>query len=173
MDKLQITLPTQLLCTGTCGQDPIWCLWLPFPLFFNIDFFFFMYTTFCNRLCITVWHLYNKNNQTVVSIHTGFWPVYKLYLYICRKNFLSIPGSDIKKYVRNAVWIETTVWLFLLYIHRKLQNVVYMKKKSTLKKNGGWAIRGTIGSCPQVPVLLWCSVKSKITCVTVMKTVLM
>ena len=31
-----------------------------------------MYTTFCNFLCITVWHIYNKYNQTVVSIHTGF-----------------------------------------------------------------------------------------------------
>ena len=36
-------------------------------------------------------------------------------------------------YVRKPAWIETTVWLYLLYIchtviHRKLQNVVYMKK---------------------------------------------
>jgi hypothetical protein len=31
-----------------------------------------MYTTFCNFLCITVWHIHNKNNQTVVSIHTVF-----------------------------------------------------------------------------------------------------
>ena len=44
----------------------------PFYLyFFNIDFFS-MYTTFCNFLCITEWHIYNKYNQTVVSIHTGF-----------------------------------------------------------------------------------------------------
>ena len=37
-------------------------------------------------------------------------------------------------------------------IHRKLQNVVYMKKKSMFikKKRGG----GNIGSCPQVPVLV-------------------
>jgi hypothetical protein len=27
-----------------------------------------------------------------------------------------------------------------------------MKKKIDVKKKGGWAIRGTIGSCPQVPV---------------------
>ena len=40
--------------------------------FFLASIFFFMYTTFCNFLCITVWHIYNKNNQTVVSIHTGF-----------------------------------------------------------------------------------------------------
>ena len=44
-------------------------------------------------------------------------------------------------YIRNPIWIETTVWLFLLYIchtviHRKLQNVAYMKKKSMLKKGG-------------------------------------
>ena len=48
-------------------------------------------------------------NQTVVSIHTGFL---------------------------------TTVWLFLLYIchtviHRKLQNVVYMKKIDVKEKRGG------------------------------------
>jgi hypothetical protein len=41
--------------------------------------------------------------------------------------------------VRNPAWIETTVWLYLLYtgichtvIHRKLQNVVYMKKMRQL-----------------------------------------
>jgi len=44
--------------------------------------------------------------------------------------------------------------LYLLYIchtviHRKLQNVVYMKKKSMLKKKKK---RGGIGSCPHVPV---------------------
>jgi hypothetical protein len=50
------------------------------------------------------------------------------------------------------VWIETTVCLYLLYIHvchpvihRELQNVVYMEKKSMFKKKVG-------GSCPQVPV---------------------
>jgi hypothetical protein len=67
-----------------------------------------MYTTFCNCLCITVWHRYNKNNQTVVSIHTGF-------LTCCQK-----PGMD-RNYclivVRNPIWIETTLWMFLLYIH--------------------------------------------------------
>jgi hypothetical protein len=82
-------------CTGTCGQDTLWCLWLPLPSFF-------LTSIFCS--CI---------------------------------------------YVRNPLWIETTVWLYLLYIchtviHRKLQNVVYMKIKSMLKKRGG-AIRGTIG----------------------------
>jgi hypothetical protein len=50
-------------------------------------------------------------------------------------------------YVRNPVWIETTMWLVLLYIshsviHRKLQNVVYMTKIDVQKKRGG-AIRGT------------------------------
>jgi hypothetical protein len=29
-------------------------------------------------------------------------------------------------------------------IHRKLENVVHMKKKIDVKKKGGWAIRGTI-----------------------------
>ena len=29
-------------------------------------------------------------------------------------------------------------------MHRKLQNVVYMKKKLMEKKKGGWAIRGLI-----------------------------
>jgi hypothetical protein len=54
------------------------------------------------------------------------------FFYKFSKLFLSIPGF-ICSYVWNPVWIETTVWLFLLYIchtviHRKLQNVVYMKK---------------------------------------------
>ena len=40
------------------------------PIFYH--WLIFMYTTFCNFLCITVWHIYNKYNQTVVSIHTGF-----------------------------------------------------------------------------------------------------
>ena len=62
------------------------------PPFFLTSIFVFMCTTFCNFLCITVWHISNKNNRTVVSIHTGF----------------------------------------LTY----LQNVVYMKKKSRLKKRG-------------------------------------
>ena len=40
----------------------------PPPLFFNIDLFS------CTQTFATfyVWHIYNKNNQTVVSIHTGF-----------------------------------------------------------------------------------------------------
>ena len=50
-------------------------------------------------------------------------------------------------YVRNPVWIETTVWLVLLYIcntviHRKLQKVVYMTKIDVQKK-GRRAIRDT------------------------------
>ena len=59
-----------------------------------------------------------------------------------------IPSSSILYYVRNPAWIETTVCLYLLYIchtviHRKLQNVVYMKKKIDVikkkkkKKEGG------------------------------------
>ena len=138
--------------TGTCGHDPMVPLIAHPPFFFNVDFFF-MYTTFCNFLCI-----YNKNNQTVVSIHTAFLTYF----------FMSEPGMD-RKFFRhmykynlytgqNPVWIETTVWLFLLYkchtvIHRRLQNVVYMKKKkSMLKKRGKGNQRHHIGSCPQVPV---------------------
>jgi hypothetical protein len=34
-----------------------------------------------------------------------------------------------------------------------------------LKKRGGWAIRGTIGSCPQVPVILK-SVSDPMLCAT-------
>ena len=57
-------------------------------------------------------------------------------------------------HVRNPVWIETTVCLYVLYIchpviRRELQNVVYMKKKSMFKKKGG-------GSCPQVPAQKSC-----------------
>ena len=52
-------------------------------------------------------------------------------------------------------------------IHRKLQNVVYMihEKKLMLKKKEGWAIRSTIGSCPQVPVILK-SVSDPMLCAT-------
>ena len=55
-------------------------------------------------------------------------------------------------HVRNPVWIETTVCLYLLYIchpviYRELQNVVYMKKKIDVQEKGGW-------SCPQVPVVV-------------------
>jgi hypothetical protein len=54
-------------------------------------------------------------------------------------------------HVRNQVWIETTVCLYLLYIchpviHRELQNVVYIEKKSMFKKKEG-------GSYQQVPVV--------------------
>ena len=66
-------------------------------------------------------------------------------------------------YVRNPVWIETTVRLFLLYIchtviHRKLQNVVYMKKKSMLKKRGDGQ-----SEAPKGPVhkYLWFEVKKE------------
>ena len=53
-------------------------------------------------------------------------------------------------HVRNPVWIETTVCLYLLYIchpviHRELQNVVYMKKKIDVQeKGGGGPVRQTI-----------------------------
>ena len=45
-------------------------------------------------------------------------------------------------HVRNPVWIETTVCLYLLYIchtviYRKLQIVVYMKKKIDVQEKGG------------------------------------
>ena len=66
-------------------------------------------------------------------------------------------------HVRNLAWIETTVWLYLLYIchtviHRKLQNVVYMNKKSMFKKKR----EGNIGSCPHVLVYftIWVDQKS-------------
>ena len=42
--------------TGTCGQDPM------VPLIAHPSFFF-MYTTFCNFLCITVWHIYKKKQS--------------------------------------------------------------------------------------------------------------
>ena len=54
-------------------------------------------------------------------------------------------------------------------IHRKLKNVVYMKKKLMLKKKEGWAIRSTIGigSCPQVPVaVILKSVSDPMLCAT-------
>jgi hypothetical protein len=49
----------------------------------------------------------------------------------CKQSRVTYLLSYTYRYVRNLVWIETTVWLFLLYIchtviHRKLQNVEYM-----------------------------------------------
>ena len=40
-------------------------------------------------------------------------------------------------------------------IHRKLQNVVYMKKSRCLLKKKRKKKGGNIGSCPQVPVMLY------------------
>ena len=77
-----------------------------------------------------------------------------------------------KPYACQKPSMDRNCWLivFLLYIchtviHRKLQNVVYMKKKLMLKKKEGWAIRSTIGSCPQVPVILK-SVSDPMLCAT-------
>ena len=57
------------------------------------------------------------------NVNKEEWLAFSLII-LCQK-----PGMD-----------RTTVWLYLLYIchtmiHRKLQNVVYIKKKSMLKKN--------------------------------------
>ena len=54
--------------------------------------------------------------------------------------FFSQPIQEI--HVRNPVWIETTLWLYICHpvIHRKLQNVVYMKKKIDVKKKGGGGV---------------------------------
>ena len=86
--------------------------------------------------------------------------IHNLPFYCVTWNIRPLAPHNVMPYitidVRNPVWIETTVWLFLLYIchtviHKKLQNVVYMKNIDV--KNGGWAISGTIGFCPQVPVI--------------------
>ena len=49
------------------------------------------------------------------------------------------------------------VYIYNPVIHRKLQNVVYMKKKIDVKKKrkkrGRSNQRNHIGSCPQVPVI--------------------
>jgi hypothetical protein len=46
-------------------------------LFFS--FFLRCFFHINNFLCITVWHIYNKYNQTVVCIHAGFLTWYNLY----------------------------------------------------------------------------------------------
>ena len=43
--------------------------------------------------------------------------------------------------------------VFFLYTQKVAKCCVH-EKKMMLKKKEGWAIRGTIGSCPQVPVIL-------------------
>ena len=60
-------------------------------------------------------------------------------------------------HVRNPVWIETTVCLYLLYIchpviHRELQNVVYMKKKIDVQEKGG-RILSTSTCAPTVSII--------------------
>ena len=76
--KLSFKIKSILLYNmGTCGQDPIWCLWLLLP---PPHFFCFWTSIFCSCtqhfatyfLCNTGWHIYNKFNQAVVSIHTRF-----------------------------------------------------------------------------------------------------
>ena len=57
----------------------------------------------------------------------------------CKQRRVTYLLSDI--HVRNPVWIETTVCLYLLYIchpviHRELQNVVYMNKNRCSRKRG-------------------------------------
>ena len=75
--------------------------------------------------------------------------------YACQK-----PSMD-----RNCCLIVFLLYICHTVIHRELQNVVYMKKKLMLKKKEGWAIRSTIGSCPQVPVILK-SVSDPMLCAT-------
>jgi hypothetical protein len=73
-------------------------------------------------------------------------------------------------YVRNPVWIETAVWLFFFCIYDIQRYIESCKMLCTwtqidAKKKEGWAIRGTIGSCPQVPVILK-SVSDPMLCAT-------
>jgi hypothetical protein len=75
--------------------------------------------------------------------------------YACQK-----PSMD-----RNCCLIVFLLYICHTVIHRKLQNVVYMQKKLMLKKKEGWAIRSTIRSCPQVPVILK-SVSDPMLCAT-------
>jgi hypothetical protein len=101
-----------------------------------------MYTTFCNFLCITVRHIYNKNNQTVVSIHTGFL-TYVALLYTGQK-----PVMD-----RNYCLIVFIVYMSYSDTYIESCKMFCTWTKIDVRKKGGWAIRGTIGSCPQVPVI--------------------
>jgi hypothetical protein len=71
--EYSVPVSVLVMTTGTCGQDP---MLLPF---------FFLTSTFLHLNNIlqlsmfTVWHIYNKYNQTVVSIHAGFLTWYKIY----------------------------------------------------------------------------------------------
>jgi hypothetical protein len=67
---------------------------------------------------------------------------------------------------RNCCLIVFFLYICHTVIHRKLQNVVYMKKKLMLKKKEGWAIRSTIGSCPQVPPVILKRVSDPMLCAT-------
>jgi hypothetical protein len=81
--------------TGTCGQDPMVPL-IAHPSFF-LTSILFMYTTFCNFQCITVWHIYKKKQSSssfypywVSDICIRFWKCFSLRHFgqLC---ILSIP----------------------------------------------------------------------------------
>ena len=77
--------------TGTCGQGPIVPLICPSLPFFFLNHFFFMYTTCCNFLCITVWHIYKKKpiKQQFLSI-LGFWHMHKVLKVFFFETFWAI-----------------------------------------------------------------------------------
>ena len=57
----------------------------------------------------------------------------------CKQRRVTYLLSSNLYHVRNPAWIETTVWLYLLYIchtviHRKLQNVVYTARTARFSK---------------------------------------
>ena len=94
------------LWTGPYGASDC-----PSLLCFNINFLF-MYTTFCNFLCITVWHIYTKKtNQTAVSIHSGFLTCIRFWKCFSLRHFgqlciLSIPDA-IRYFLVNSIPVET------------------------------------------------------------------
>ena len=85
--------------------------------------------------------IFNKGCKKNLGI-SGIWSCWfkEIWFVFTVFNYIII------YHARNPAWIKTIVWLYLLYIchtviHRKLQNVVYMKKsrctKKKKKKGGG------------------------------------
>ena len=111
----------------------------------SLFFFFFLRCFFHinNFLCITVWHIYNKYNQTVVCIHAGFLTWYNLY-HVRNTYIMSETRHGYKLLFDCIYCIYVIQWYIesckMLYIWKKVD----VKKKEKKGSN--------IGSCPQVPV---------------------
>jgi hypothetical protein len=127
------------MCTAQVLVDrTLWCSFFfkmlppsPFFLFFcflSIDFFSYNYKQHFATFYVSL-----EEWLTFYYRWPNFFEVFLIFFYFWNFKFKWLCSN--LYHVRNPAWMETTVWLYLLYIchtviHRKLQNVVYnyMKK---------------------------------------------